>query len=1136
MFRSLSTAVLLFLFALPGVALAQGTGTIAGQVLEDDGVTSVIGANVRVDGTALGGVTDLDGNYRIIGVPVGTFAVTASYTGYTSQTQTGVDVNAGYTRALNFTLGTASLGGEEGAVVEYRAPLITNSPGDNPRVVTGENLENLPIRGVAQTVALQGGIVNTEGSNELNIRGGRAEEVQYFVDGVRVSGAGGRLGVNQQAIEQQEVLIGTIPARYGDVQSGVISITTKTGREDFFGSIEGVTSQGLDSFGYNLGSVSLGGPIVPGRIGFFLSAEGQDTQDITPYGLDTFQLNDETFDRLQVNPQVIEVLNANRESRFVAVPSLLLGGPGRIGVGPNALVNIQALLRSGGVIGAMDSVRNGTLLSGVDFLTEDNFDRVRGKSDPLRDLTLNGNLNFTFGDVGLRLGAGYVTRQTQPFSFVNSFYNRGPITTQESENVRFYGTLRQRLSSTAFYQIQGEVQDFRRYQRPSEFSRDVEDVINYGDVSNERAELARRYYTLGLGGVPGVYGGTYAVDGGGASPGPFDPGTFNLPGNIGSTFYSKRREQQYRISASATAQVGVNQIEFGGEFQQETRRRFDLRAGSLATLVNDGEQVLGTPAFPNGITEYGQLTPEQLAGTQSNLVDPRFSFGYNFNGTEETSTDDQDIDGYFPASGARTNSNIAPYRPLYYAGYIQDKIEFDDLVVQLGLRVDVFDNNTLALRDIYAPTPIVRADSLGRTGVSIPAGIEDDYAVYFNASDVVVGFRDLDGNFYNNSGTRVNEAVVLETLRGGIRGTNERISTAFEPYKAQVTVMPRVGVSFPVTDRALFFASFNVTSQRPTEFAFAPISAYSGLTGQAQNVPNSQLRPERTTQYEIGFRRRLTDLSAISLSGFYRTQENKVTYRNLTSGFPAYSTFINQDFTTTQGAEVNFDLRRVNNVQLSANYTLSFAQGTGSDAQSTSSAAFRGEPIPRFLSPSDFDQRHTANVTVDYRLPEGGGPLVGGLRLFENFGINLLGQFGSGQRYTRQVFEGVRVGANFEPDVTGTVNGSTLPSTARLDLRVDRAFNLGFSDSRLRAYLQVQNLLDSRNTLAVYRGTGDAGNDGFPGTPAGISALNTTGRLFAYQNFASGPVNTDAGGLASGNSNVFYSAPRQVRLGFLFDF
>ena len=81
MFRSLSTAVLLFLLALPGIALAQGTGTLAGQVFEADGVTTVIGANVRIGGTSLGAATDIDGNYRINGVPVGTYDITASYAG-----------------------------------------------------------------------------------------------------------------------------------------------------------------------------------------------------------------------------------------------------------------------------------------------------------------------------------------------------------------------------------------------------------------------------------------------------------------------------------------------------------------------------------------------------------------------------------------------------------------------------------------------------------------------------------------------------------------------------------------------------------------------------------------------------------------------------------------------------------------------------------------------------------------------------------------------------------------------------------------------------------------------------------------------------------------------------------------------
>ena len=174
-------------------------------------------------------------------------------------------------------------------------------------------------------------------------------------------------------------------------------------------------------------------------------------------------------------------------------------------------------------------------------------------------------------------------------------------------------------------------------------------------------------------------------------------------------------------------------------------------------------------------------------------------------------------------------------------------------------------------------------------------------------------------------------------------------------------------------------------------------------------------------------------------------------------------------------------------------------------------------------------------MTLDYRLGAGEGPLLGGLRLLENFGVNLIGQFGSGQRYTRlQSNTGFSVGESFTPDVSGTLNGSTLPATTRLDLRVDRAFNLGFSDSRLRAYVQIQNLLDTQNRLAVYRATGQADEDGFAASDAGQQLLTTPGRVFNYQAYTGGPLNV--GGSQSSNAGSFYSAPRQVRLGFLFDF
>ena len=171
-FTLLALAVLLVGLSPP--ARAQGTGTLAGRVTDDTGM-GLPGANVIIDGTSLGAATDADGLYRIIGVPVGTYSVTASFTGFRSVQQTGVAINNGYTRTLDFSLapGDIELGSVE---VVYVRPLIQADALGAPRVVSGDDI-----------AALQSGVTTTEGTNDLFIRGGREQEVSYFVNGVRVN-------------------------------------------------------------------------------------------------------------------------------------------------------------------------------------------------------------------------------------------------------------------------------------------------------------------------------------------------------------------------------------------------------------------------------------------------------------------------------------------------------------------------------------------------------------------------------------------------------------------------------------------------------------------------------------------------------------------------------------------------------------------------------------------------------------------------------------------------------------------------------------------------------------------------------------------------------------------------------------
>ena len=1128
MLRNLGTLVLMLLLATPLAAVAQNTGKLSGRVVDDLG-DPLPGANVILEGTQLGAATDIDGNYFIIGIPVGDYDVTASFVGYQTQTVTGVQISTGYTTEQNFELGPQELGE---VTVTYERPIIQKDAIGAPRVVSGEDIQNLPIRGVADLAAIQTGVVNSGRDDALFVRGGREQEIAYYVDGVKVTGSA-PVGVNQAAIAEQEMLIGTIPARYGDVQSGVISITTKSGGTDFFGSAEVVTSEVLDDFGYNLGALSIGGPIVPGRVNFFLSGQGTFEADYNTYSVDTYRLSDEDFAFLQQNPQVLRLRNGAGESEYIPFPAdLLVNGD----VDPSDLEGLtnflaeqglidQSLLDEGFVISSADP------FSAPETYTAERFDLARGKDAPRQNYTFNGNVTLNLTEaLSLRLGGGYVRSATEEFTYANSLYNRNYFYNDERDSYRVYGTFRQRLADNAFYQIQGEYQDYRSVQYPEGFSSNVEDVLSYGDVDHPANEVWSRYYILRSDG----YQQLYATDGG-QRPTSVGGIAFSLPG-ASLTRFQKSHDQQLRFSGSATTQLGVHQIEFGGEYQQETRRFIDISGHTLAGRVADEDGVnvgsglpLDENGNPIGVTSYDQLPFEVMEGA---TVD---RYGYNYLGTEEV--DDQNIDEYF----AGTNTNVAPYKPIYYAGYIQDKIEFRDLVINLGLRVDVFDNNTTVLFDPYAPTAIVRASDLE----GLPGNIGSDWAVYFNDSGDVVGYRDRDGGFYDTEGV----STTSDEIAGGLSGQVERArdaegnflpaSAAFTDYEPQVTVMPRVGVSFPVTDRALFFASYNVTSQRPTERAFDPFWAFEfgNITGQTR-TNNPSLEPEQTTQYELGFRQRVGERAAFTLSGFYRTQENKISARNLFGGLPEYSTYVNTDFTTSKGVEVGFDLRRTNNLSINANYTLAFASGTGSDATSTGTAAWRGNFFPNAIHSSDFDQRHTANLSLDYRFGADEGPMLGGARILENFGVNVLASFGSGQRYTPLVRPEFDINASFTSDTRGYINSATLPATSRIDLRIDRGFDLGFQSARLKAYLWVQNLFDTENVLAVYRATGLPDEDGFLESPFGQPSLNNAldpaGYGFNYDAYTGGPVNV--GGSQSSGGGFFYGPPRRIRLGLLLDF
>jgi outer membrane receptor protein involved in Fe transport len=1096
MYRKWSTLVLVAL-ALPVAAFAQSTGKLSGRVIDAETGEGLPGANVLIVGTQFGTAADFDGNYTILGLPVGEYDVQASFVGFSPQTVTDVEINSGYTRELNFALSAGDILDE--IVVEYERPLIQRDALGSPRVVTGDEIQNLPVRGVARIASLQSGVVSDEGDNDLNVRGGRDNDVIYFVDGVKVVGGASALGVPQSAIQEQEMLIGGLPAKYGDAVGGVISVSTRNASTKFFGSVEALTSEALDDFGYNEVEATLGGPILGNKLGFFVSGEYYDIADANPQARGFLQLRDGLLDEIRLAPQSIQYLDSTGATRYRPLPGDLASG------------TTTASLVDPDMGETFVDIVNRT-----DILEEDDFETSASKiNDYSRGYTLTGKFNLQpVNAIRVAVGGTYADRDFRDYDRLSGLFNPDRAQQEDRETRRGFVTMTHYLSDRTFYQVQASYEDYRAWSYNPAFSRDVEDVFNYSDIDNPINAVAARYKTIvqrdeDLGGPfirQQFADNQYPLNVVGRN-------LYSLPGQR-SVGYAKSRTEQLRFQFNATTQLGIHQIEFGGEYEQRTQRAFSISESGVQRIAGfaagDTRQELGADT----ISAYSEVSYPAIVNNIN-------YYGYDFRGINEV--DSENLAAFAATNPSDEDLNIAPVEPIYYAGYLQNKIEYRDLVVQIGARIDVYDANQRVLRDQFALVPVVRASDIA----DAPASVGDDFAVYYNGDDIT-GFRDLAGRFYDANGQ---ELAPGRTPQGRARAANEELGSstlqegAFEDYEPDVTFQPRVGVTFPITDQALFFAHYDVLAQRPSVNFIETLQDYQLRLGDPGTLGNPNLKPERVTEYEAGFRQRLGENAAIQISGFFRQIDDLIQLRALKNVFPNnYSTYQNVDFGTVKGVEVEFDLRRFNNVSMNANYTLSFAEGTGSDASTTSRIFWLREAnpfVPNFLSPLDFDRRHTANVTLDYRLGDGDGPEIAGTRLLENFGFNILASFKSGKPYSRYldpfpVDQQVR-----QSGLAGQINGSNLPASFLLNLKVDRRFSVGPAD--MTAFLEVENLLDADNVTNVWQATGSANTDGYLESPDGLQDFpRGTIDRFYYRNRIASPYN--------------YGIPRQTRLGLRLNF
>lgn len=1009
--RKISTVLFAFL-VLPILVYGQ-TGILRGKVTDLSTGESLIGANIIIMGTSFGAATDINGQYTIPNVGVGTYEIRASYIGYQSITQTNVRIISGLTTELNFQLPGEGIQVDEVVVVSER-PLIQKDNTNKIRTTTSDDINNLPVRGVDNIVTLTAGVVQE--ANAIFIRGGRQDEVGFYLEGVNIKNPelGGRaVTIPQDALEEIQVQAGGYTAEYGGSNAGIIRQQLKTGSTRYSASFEYITDNitlqskdnifdgkkrlGANWFGYNEMSAVLSGPILDPKYRFFFNMNYIYNRDMNP----------QPYPGIDLGMIVDPVSKDSVDLRYPAGP---------------VKNNSQDVYSYAGTI-TLD-------FSPVSLRLAGTFSNIR------RDLINNAESR----------------NWTPVLSFLNPRVGERRV-----NDGSFSAKVTHVVSPQLFYEISGGLY-LENLEDMDPWLKD--DYWSYGDsVANANAGWV---WERSQKDIDGGKIGRYITP---TIRNIFGFG-FNGYGEVPAN-YQKRDRTGYNFNAALTLYADKHHtLKLGGEFQQYTLRRWtvggqDDLASKLASRIQ---------ADPSA--DVNRIKRDLLITAGVN------NYGYDVFGNEIGSDYDD------PITPFKDGKFFGPHQPVFIGTYIQDRIDFNDIIINAGLRFDYFDVDNMQLKDPALPD----------------AGIDP------------------------TSG-EIREAGWVEVP------TFQALS-------------PRLGISFPVTDRTVFHAQYGQFIQQTRL-----LDIYQGYYRTSFEIkggffiPNpvgKNVRPTRTTQYEIGFTQLLTDFLSFDITGYYKDVKDQVVFvsqdTDPNSAFQSYSTLANGDFATTKGIEITLTMRRYERLAMNASFSFQDARGTGSFPNSNRGIV--GAPlenrafVPAYISPLVFNNSLRGNINLDYRFGPNDGPAA-----LHDFGVSVLATYTSGHPFTRG-----QGGADLEGDArfrqpVEPLNASTTPSTFQVDMRIDKTFNI-YDRLAANVYIWVLNLFDTRNVENVFLRTGSATDDGFISNPElRQQLLNTYGPQYEaiYRainiDYAEQWKNAAGGGILGDLAPLIYGPPRQITFG-----
>ncbi len=1032
-------ATVLFLSA-GTLAIGATTGKIAGRVVDGATGAPLAGANVMVEGTMLGAAADDNGEYFILNVPPGQYALRTQMIGYSTVITPEVRVQIDLTTTVDFEPQVETIAGEEVIVTAERAIVQSDVSGSEININIEEVTAGL-YQDVNQLITAQVG-VNSVSNFEARpgIRGSDYTEALFIVDGIVQSDAltnRPHYLVNMDAVQAIKMQTGGFLARYGNLQSGVISVVTKEGGESFHGSANVQYSPpGLKHFGPMLfGHESpLGKPYVDPDAGAFTGFDSEDNE--VSFGRWEGGWNgmaaglDETAAHYN-SPEELYArwLWRHRSKDSIEELKRLAGG----GLAPNgkpvditlgegvdlddeiwheygALPDYNASFTLGGPIPLLP--RTTFFVSYDQSQTEYSF---RNPHNSYNDYNMRGKLTTWLGGTIKLTAHGYRSRQVGADggqgSGMTGRIEKNPFQALGSENKTWYTNCM--VSGEAIRSIYGV--NLLHTLSPSTFYE-----VKYAYHSSEYDEFSDWRETAPKTGTSNIRAGRNGEilefgqttsDGNGVNE-----------GLLGTTEYAQARADagvegwenwrnwariqigEYWYDESPRGYGTINWKDETGDYRMES---CNIRNQDTYTKSHEFQASLISQINVNNQVEIGANFRSDLINMSYEAIDPSVNGG-----------------SYNRSEGTMLTGGL----------YAMDKLEFKGFIANLGLRMDWIK---------HADFPVINWDDLSDVSASGP------FSTYLlkneTLNDPSIPYYDPlnDYNTYDN--------IPLQSI-------------------SKVRFSPRLGVSHPISDVAKIFFNYGHMYQWPDPYRTYRIQYRTREGSLVEDYGNPKLDPPRTIQYELGYEHNLFNMMSLRLTSYYKDitfGREEIDFRPIAHGKRHIDVQWNGAFSDIRGLEAYLELRRgvVPFVSgwASVNYMVKSGGKYGYDDYYEDPSK---QPNPQSSKVSKPDVRPIVKANIDFHTPANFGPTFAGFSPLGGADMSLL--------YTWQ-----RGGAF-------TYNPAGLPDVLVEDNLRWKAFqqtNLRFSKDLLTAgsfrsvfYVDVTNLFNNKNMTHWKGNLGDGGS------------------------------------------------------------